>query len=334
MQIATLTDPSCFQDLAQEWHDLLSHAVTNHIFITPEFQKSWWESLGEGTLHVITFRLDNGQLIGLAPFFRFSNQEKLQQVSIIGCVNVSDYLDILIHRDHVEEVYSALAYELGKIAWNVTFLCSIPEASPTLSTFISQFEATQFHITKTQQDVCPIIELPKSWDEYLSQIGKKQRHEIRRKWEKLEREVPTEFEVIDSPESLTEAITDFIALHQASSTEKKNFWDDDHVKFFQKFAIETANKGWLRLYFLKIKGRRVASMLGFEYDQKFFLYNSGFDAEEYRHLSVGNVLTAYTIKQAIERGNTQYDFLRGDEEYKFRFRASAHPIFDLKIVRK
>lgn len=334
MLIDIFSEPSCFDSLAQEWHELLSHAVTNHIFITPEFQKSWWGTLGEGELHILTFRTDEKELIGIAPLFLFTNESGQKQLNIIGCVNVSDYLDFIVHQDHIATVYTSLLNKLKELAWEIGLFYSIPELSPTLSDFVTQLEKEKYLVTKTQQDVCPIIELPRNWEEYLVQIGKKQRHEIRRKWEKLEREVPAEFEVIETPELLKEAVRDFISLHQASSTEKKNFWDDDHVKFFEQFATETANKGWLRLYFLKIRDKRVATMLGFEYQQKFFLYNSGFDADEYRHLSVGNVLTAYTIKQAIERGNTHYDFLRGDEEYKFRFRATAHPIFDLKIEKK
>ena len=70
-------------------------------------------------------------------------------------------------------------------------------------------------------------------------------------------------------------------------------------------------------------------MLVFDFANTFFLYNSGFNPDLYSQLGTGNVLTAYTIQQAIEQKKQTYDFLSGDEEYKFRFGAVAQPTFTL-----
>lgn len=334
MQIEILSDPSCFESLEQEWCELLTHAVTNHIFITPQFQKSWWQTLGEGQLQVITVRGDTGQLVGIAPCFVFPNQRGEQQLSLVGCVNVSDYLDVVVDKLQADAVYTALLSTIDQhIAWDCLYFCSLPQYSPSIGHLQDYAQQHSWQLTQTQQDVCPVIDLPKTWEEYLDSIGKKQRHEIKRKWQKLLSETDAQFELIEHPHQLDPAVSDFIQLHQKSSVEKKNFWDEKHVAFFKQFATETSESGWLKLYFLCIHGKRVASMLGFEYNHQFFLYNSGFDADEYRHLSVGNVLTAYTIQQAIERGDQRYDFLRGNEEYKFRFRAVPEPIFDVEIKR-
>jgi CelD/BcsL family acetyltransferase involved in cellulose biosynthesis len=74
-------------------------------------------------------------------------------------------------------------------------------------------------------------------------------------------------------------------------------------------------------------------MLIFDYNDQFLLYNSGFDPAQFNNLSTGNVLTAYTIKQAIEQRKTVYDFLRGDEVYKFRFGAVSQPVYDISVER-
>jgi CelD/BcsL family acetyltransferase involved in cellulose biosynthesis len=338
MRVDILTEPSCFNTLAKEWHDLLGSAEINHIFITPEFQEVWWKTLGNGELQVITIRTDQGQLVGIAPLFRFRNSEGRIQLSFIGCVDVSDYLDFIVHREHKENVYQQIVQYLQgqQDTWQDVFLCSIPHNSPSLNLLEKQTNTLNFpswQWQQTQQDVCPVINLPGSWDEYLAAVGKKQRHEIKRKWEKLFRETQSSFEEIRGGQDLESAITDFISLHQKSSQEKKSFWDEAHEKFFYQFAQRAAEKQWLRLYFLRIDDRRVACMLGFEYNNLFYLYNSGFDADQYYQFSVGNVLTAYTIQQAIEAGNARYDFLRGDEEYKFRFGAVAEPVYDLKLER-
>ena len=78
---------------------------------------------------------------------------------------------------------------------------------------------------------------------------------------------------------------------------------------------------------------KAAAMLGFDYNNEFLLYNSGYDPSQFANLSPGNVLTSYTIQHAIELGRSRYDFLRGAEVYKFRFGAEAEPVYDLDICR-
>jgi CelD/BcsL family acetyltransferase involved in cellulose biosynthesis len=184
-----------------------------------------------------------------------------------------------------------------------------------------------------QQDVCPVIKLAGSWEDYLAGIEKKQRHEIRRKIRRIESEVEARWYVIDSAEGLAEGMAAFIDLHQRSTRDKEDFWSDDMIRFFNALAAELAEVGWFKLYFIEIDGVKAATMFCFDYNNEFLLYNSGYDPERFANLSPGNVLVAYTIQDAIRLGRTRYDFLRGDEIYKFRFGAQAEPVYDLEIYR-
>ena len=74
-------------------------------------------------------------------------------------------------------------------------------------------------------------------------------------------------------------------------------------------------------------------MLGFAYNGQFLLYNSGFDPTQFNHLGTGTLLTAHTIQVAIANQNLADDFLRGDEEYKFRFGATSKPVFDISLTK-
>lgn len=317
------TNTSIFEDLKDEWLELLSRSATSYIFQTPQFLSAWWETLGEGTLQIITVRNEDNTLIGLAPLY--IHQEEL---CFVGCVNVSDCLDVLVDKDYIQEVFAELANTIKeKISWQKIFLCSLPEDSPTRNWLKNTFVAAQ----EAQQDVSPAIELPQTWDEYLASIDRKQRHEIKRKMRRVS-EAAHKFEVIESEEEALPAIETFISLHKASSAEKRDFWDDAHLSFFRNFIPAAGKAGWLRLFFLKIDNTRTAAMLVFDFNNQYLLYNSGFDPNAFKNLSTGNVLTAYTIQQAIENKKSVYDFLRGDEEYKFRFGATAKPVFDITIA--
>ena len=105
----------------------------------------------------------------------------------------------------------------------------------------------------------------------------------------------------------------------------------------QRFFLEVARRmlamGSLRLFFLTINGKKAATMFAFEYGRRFWLYNSGFDPEAHAQLSLGWVLLAYVIEYAIATGCEVFDFMQGNEEYKYRFGAQDYKVMRV-IVRK
>jgi CelD/BcsL family acetyltransferase involved in cellulose biosynthesis len=324
-----------FEPLAPEWGGLLERATIAPFFMTPCYQRTWWEHLGQGDLHLLAARDDAGQLVGLAPLFGTTNEAGQYQLTLVGCVAVSDYLDIVADRAHVEAVHTALlGYLAGgdAPAWDKLYLCSLPHNSPTHTQFAEAAKRYGWQVTVRQQEVCPVIALPGTWDDYLAGISKKQRHEIRRKIRKLETEADARCYLVEGEAALSEAVESFIDLHQKSTQDKREFWDEGLVRFFRALMLELERAGHLKLYFLDINGTKAATMFCVDYHNQFLLYNSGFDPQFF-NLSPGNVLTSYTIEAAIQLGRSRYDFLRGDEEYKFRFGAEAEPVYDLEIDR-
>jgi CelD/BcsL family acetyltransferase involved in cellulose biosynthesis len=333
MQTTIYTDATGFELLAQDWDDLLERSVNAPFFMRYIYQRTWWQYLGNDDLVLIAIHTDGGRLVGLAPLYGGVNRAGQRELSFVGCVDVSDYLDLLVDRDYIEPVYQALLDGLGSVAWDKLYLCSLPHNSITHDRLADTVREYGWKAEVSQQDVCPVITLPGDWQDYLAGLDKKQRHEIRRKTRKIEAEAQTRWYVVDSVDGLDEAVEAFIELHQKSTRDKEDFWTDGLIQFFTALAVELAKVGWLKLYFIEVKGVRAAAMLCFDYNNEFLLYNSGFDPEQFAHLSPGNVLTAYTIQDAIRLGRSRYDFLRGDEIYKFRFGAVAEPVCDLEVYR-
>jgi CelD/BcsL family acetyltransferase involved in cellulose biosynthesis len=74
-------------------------------------------------------------------------------------------------------------------------------------------------------------------------------------------------------------------------------------------------------------------MWQFGYGDRMMLYNSGLDAATFSYLSPGIVLLTYSIQDAIRRGFRYYDFLRGDETYKYRMGAETTTLHNVIIRR-
>lgn len=337
MHLTIYTDSSAFDLLAQEWDELLLRSVKPPFFMRYSFQRTWWQHLGNDELVLITIRNEDNQLVGLAPLYGQTDAAGQRELAFVGCVDLCDYLDLLIDKDYVETVHQALLDCLGSPdspTWDKLYLCSLPHVSITRTQLAEVARSRGWQVELKQQDVCPVIPLAGHWDDYLAGVKKKQRHEIRRKMRKIEQEADTRWYVIDSEEGLAEAMADFIDLHQKSTRDKEDFWSDDLIRFFQAMAVESARAGWLKLYFIQVDGVKAAAMLCFDYNNEFLLYNSGYDPEQFAHLSPGNVLTSYVIQDAIRLGRQRFDFLRGDEEYKFRFGAEPEPVYDLIISKR
>ncbi len=337
MNVVCYRDLSGFDILRAEWESLHQRTPLDLIFMSYLYQYLWWEHLPTGELRLIAIRTDDNQLVGLAPLFSTTTEQNLQQLNLIGCVDLSDYLDILIDVDHQTLVYQALIDYLANtddFSWDILSLCSLPQKSATHSQFADLARQAGWSINLQEQTVCPVITLPDSWDDYLAAIGKKQRHEVRRKMRKLEAETEARWYTIDNLDDLPQAMADFVVLHQKSTREKQDFWNEAHLQFFNVLAEKMMAENHLKLFFLELNGKRAAALLCFDYDNQFLLYNSGYDPEQFSQLSPGNVLISYTIQEAIRLGRVRYDFLRGDEVYKFRFGAEAEPVYDLEIRRE
>jgi CelD/BcsL family acetyltransferase involved in cellulose biosynthesis len=336
------TSPNGFMALATEWNKLLRRSRANVFFLTHEWQTTWWEALGTGDLWIVAFRTpDTNELVGIAPLYLTERQNGpyagKRVFTLVGCIEVSDYLDLIIAQDWETVVYTeflAWLHSAAAPAWDVADLCNLPEVSRTYTTLPLLAEHAGHGVQVLQEDVAPQFVLPLHYESYLQeQVDKKQRHEIRRKQRRAEREADIGFYIVGKEHSLEAEVDDFVALQRASREDKAEFMTPQMRRFFGIVARRMLESGHLRLCFLTINGEKAAVLYAFEYDRKFLLYNSGYDPDAYSQLSPGWVLLAYSIQYAIAAGCRVFDFMQGDEEYKYRFGSQDYKVMRVIITR-
>ncbi|MBN1285455.1 MAG: GNAT family N-acetyltransferase [Anaerolineae bacterium] len=319
MDIHVYTDESLFDELKPEWNRLLEQSRANYIFLTWEWQYTWWQSYRPGDLHVIALR-DGGALVGLASCFVHHMPERGRWLRFVGCVEVTDYLEVIALRDREPEVLEALAdYLLGAGAahWDRIDFCNVREQSPTFERLPGLLEARGLEVTTKFEDVCPVIALPGTWDEYLELLDGKQRRELRRKLRRAEAYNLT-WRMVKPADDLDAAMEAFLRLMEASSPDKAKFMElPGNRDFFLALSRVLMARGWLQLIFLDRAGEPIATYLNFDYGNRIQVYNSGLNLE-YMPLSPGWVLLGHAIEYAIAQGREEFDFLQGDEEYKYR----------------
>lgn len=179
----------------------------------------------------------------------------------------------------------------------------------------------------------PAIPLEGDFEAYLAALESKQRHEVRRKGRRLDREIGAWTTRLTGAATLSEDLEGFAALHRRASGEKGAFMTPQHEALFGRVAAMALEHGWLRLSWIEgPDGASLAAVFSFEVRGRWLVWNSAFDPD-LRNLSVGMVAMAEQIRLACEAGCHTFDLLRGDEEYKYRLGAKDVPVFALTLDR-
>jgi CelD/BcsL family acetyltransferase involved in cellulose biosynthesis len=320
------------EPLAEEWNDLLACCSASHVpFLRFEYLKTWWNTLGggeweNGDLFTIVARSDDNLLTGIAPLFFTHNREQEPALMLLGSIEISDYLDLIVRQSELAAFCEALFEFLNSNQappWKVLDLYNIPESSPTLAALQNAAQGCGWKYGQETLQPCPVITLPGDWETYLAGIDKKQRHEVRRKMRRAEEsEVPVRWYLVDKDHPVDGAGLDaeieaFLAL-MAHDPDKERFLTS-RMRQQMHDSIHAAYKaGWLQLAFLEIGGEKAATYLNFDYAGHIWVYNSGLNFG-FREFSPGWVLLGNLLQWANENKRLAFDFMRGDEDYKYRF---------------
>lgn len=331
MEVAIVRGLDGFESVAMEWDALheVSHTATP--FNSRAFAQLWWKHFGgKDQPELWLVRDDNGELVGLASFHRTLDDRNEPVLRFIGGVDISDYLDVVSAPGREADVVSALVAFWAECDCCCLDLHDMPKASPIREAFLRLAPEYDIKMDVEREAVCPVIPLPDSWEAYLEQLEGKQRREIRRKLRKAGQESLVSWHITPAA-AVHEAMPVFLRLHQGSSAEKAAFMTKPMERFFIELAEIFAARGWLELVFLHINGHPVASCFAFRWRDSVLLYNSGFDHSGEDVLSPGWLLLGYHIEYAIAQGVKRYDFMRGDESYKFQFGGKPEPVYRLQL---
>lgn len=324
MNYTLITTFNDFKSLAPAWNTLLSESIANLPFLRHEYLRAWWDSRGggeweHGELAIITAERD-GALVGIAPLFQTTYQDK-PTLLFLGSIEISDYLDFIVREADLADFMHGLLDFLAShatLTWAALDLQNLVESSPSLPTLQTEALTRAWDFTRETLQPAPYVILPGDFDEYLAGIKKKQRHEIRRKMRRAEadeREVT--WYIVDDETKLDKNIE--ACCHLMSQDPEKQAFLTQLMKSQMKAAIHAAfEAGWLQLAFLEVDGVKAAGYLNFDYGNRIWVYNSGLDMS-FSDISPGWVLLGYLLEWANEHGRSEFDFMRGDEPYKYKF---------------
>ena len=326
-----VADYSAFLRLEAEWNDVVARAKVPHPFLRHEWIRTWWDSFGPSArsarsgqanreLHIIVVR-DEGRIIAIAPLMRETTVAYGLPVRRLALL-ANDHTprtDFVI-ADKPDEAYRAiwnvLLHDIDQ--WDVLQLTQLLRASTTVAA-MSQFAAAEgLPIGTWKSSDSPYLELTGTWDSYWASLSSKFRSNVRNRLSRLKQVGEPALEVLVDRSDIAAACDDAWRLEASGwkDQEGTSICSDAGVrKFYTLLAERAAASGWLRLVFLTVGGRRIAVSYGAIYDDRLFLFKTGYD-REFHTCSPFKLLTYLAAQEGFARGLREIDFLGDTEPWK------------------
>ena len=342
MRIRVITESEEFESLAGVWNSLLQRSKDdNSIYLTHEWLSTWWKHFGEGKkLNILLVEQDH-QVIGVVPLMKSEYRIGLVKCCLletIGSVNCN-FVGVIPPEHREQAVTALLAYLEAELGHNgvVLRLTLVPEDSKFIE--MLRRHGAQFSkslvIQETVMSLAPYISLPTTWDEYYRSLGRRRRKVLRMAMRSLERAHSVGFQVCTA-QTPEDWLGKFFDLHQRrwqSVNVSGIFRDAGTREFYRDLANRFLEKNWLHFTCLTADDEMVSAEYSFVYNRKYYSATAARDIR-YSKYSVGHLHYVFLIKAAIENGLQEFDFLKGDEPYKFYWTTSARRYMRIVIIKK
>ncbi len=339
LSVSIVISASEFDSLETVWDQLIGNSDCS-VFQTYEWQKTWWSHFGgDKDLHILVFS-QAGRVVGIAPAF-------IETSRVFGIIPMrtfrfidAGYGGIISNREDEETVAQALAEYLSSqhSEWDLLKIIQIEDRSRWLSSLRNRLDSLHVKIETRREQSCPQLALPTSWDGFLYLLGGNKKSQLKRKRQRLNDIFGMEFELLLDPgQGIAQAVDDFVSIntgrwHSLGYTTR--YKEEEETDFLKDIAAKFANKGWLRIMFLKVGGNRIATNFSFAFNGRLYFYEGNANGtEEMMKLSPGFILHCAAIKQAIDEGLHTYDMLYGEEDYKMKeFKGVPVPTWSVRAV--
>jgi len=298
--------PRAPAELSGAWSQIAEQRSPASIFLTPE-----WIAVARehDSAEAVTLA------VGDAPHGIAALARDLDGTLRFAGGELTDEQDVIAPAGQERSVATAVAEWIAAERPRRIRLEFVPEDAPTLEAIATVLGPRGYQVERSRLITSPRLALPHEFEAYVQSLGKKERHELRRKIRRLENATRATFRWATDPERGA-TLDRFFALHRLSRGEKADFMTPNVERFFRDIADTLAPLGRLRLGVLRAHDQDAAVLFAFAYRGTLALYNAAYDPA-LASLSIGIVSHAWAIREAIAERLDTYDLLRGDEPYKY-----------------
>jgi CelD/BcsL family acetyltransferase involved in cellulose biosynthesis len=328
--VQVISDYSAFLALETEWNDAVARAAVAHPCLRHEWIRTWWDCFaGKRQLHIVVAR-EAGRISAIAPLMR----ESVQMYGLpIRRIDV-------IHNDHTPRIDFVIAGDPGagyraiwkalydtRDEWDLLQLSRIAANSPTRAAMQQLAGDAGCATGLWCGDVSPYLTLAGTWEQYQAGLSAKFRSNLRNRLSRLTKFGEPALEILDDAATIAAARDEALRLEASGWKQESgtSICSDPAIQRFYTLLAERATaQGWLRLMFLTVGGRRIATSYGSRYANRLFLFKTGYNPE-FATCSPFKLLTWFAIQAAYAEGLSEVDFLGDAEPWKLEWTETSRP---------
>jgi CelD/BcsL family acetyltransferase involved in cellulose biosynthesis len=334
--------------LAANWNELADGVP----FRRWEWVETWWRHYGCHTdgrqkrdreLFVLTVWDDDEQLVGIAPWYRLHTRSGARVIRFLGDGEIcSDYLTALCRPSQEANVAEALADWLtirnqnsaGDYPWERLEFIGIAGNDVAVNQLLDKLKGSGNIIHYGRTPNSWRVSLPASWEEFLMVLSKPHRNRLRRADKTYFQSGKVQSFQVQTPDEVARFFNILVNLHQGRWQRRGRpgcFASPPFQAFHREIAARLFADGRATLSWLEMDGKPLAAEYRLHGADVMYAYQCGIDPDRLQ-VKPGELSNMVAIKNAIERGQHAFDFLRGDEPYKAHWRAVPQSMLSVRVI--
>jgi len=327
--VDVVSDYATFVNLEAEWNETVERAGIAHPFLRHEWVRTWWDAFGtpDARLYILVVRA-HGRITAIAPFMRDTAPMYGVPARRIRFIQ-NDHTprtDIVVAAQP-DESYRAIwrALRADRDRWDVLQLSQLERESDTRRLLCELAAADGCATGVWQSGDSPYLSLTGTWDDYLNSLQAKFRSNLRNRMSRLTRLGEPVLEVLSERGAIEAACEEAWRLESSGWKREAGtaITCDPAVHRFYTTLVERGTAaGWLQLLFLKVGDRRIATSYGACFNDRLFLFKTGYDPE-FATGAPFKILTYFAIREAYAQGLTEVDFLGDAEPWKLEWTSTS-----------
>jgi CelD/BcsL family acetyltransferase involved in cellulose biosynthesis len=290
--------------------------------MTPEWVLSLWESHFEWRDVEFEFCYQNELLVAVIPLVRRRGRKGVVPFEYVELLTNSygqNHNELLGFPLHMEAARQLLR-SVGKKPWDLLAMTSVPDDAECFRLLHEAAREAGLSAYVEVGVASPYLPLPGSWEEYLASGSSNFRSDMRRKWNKCS-SAGVRVEEVRELQGLDRALDAILQIEERSWKQREGTSipiQNVAVRFYRSFLPKAAEQGWMRLYVAYLGDHPVAYDMGVLLHGRYYMLKTGFD-ESFGRLSPGVFIRQYVVKELIESGVREHDFLGDADAYKLRW---------------
>jgi CelD/BcsL family acetyltransferase involved in cellulose biosynthesis/thioredoxin-like negative regulator of GroEL len=332
MRIDIIDNSADFAKLEDNWNAIYDADPDAQLFMSWKWLSGWLTQISSPWF-VLAAKADNKNEGPYVAFLPMRIQTKAENGRIHNELNMAgnftaDYTGFLCKPGAEHLAIPAFVRHLKQLNWTRLNFENFRVSEPRMRMFLAHFPKANFLTSETSRigktdgidnSLCPFAVLPPTWDAYLDGLSTNTRQKIRRLLRQMDSS--EEYRItVATPETIERDLNTLLQFWEIKWKPRKGDLVHTLVRSNRAMLARSFKAGLLYLPTFWQGERPLAALATLTDERKhsFLFYITGRD-ETFEGPPAGLILHAHSIRHAIANGFTEYDFLRGNEPYKYSF---------------